>query len=72
MGPLWVLPIQAKLDSGVIAIKRYSTFPKGSELELHDQTQFSVKIKTFIGGESYPSADVQSAYTSTKNEKGVI
>ena len=44
-------------------MKEYSTFPKALQLELHPQIQFSVIYRTLIDGrETYPSAEMQSAY----------
>ena len=40
---LWV-----RVSLGVIAMKRYSTFPKASELEPHHQMQFSVILRTSL------------------------
>ena len=52
MGPKQVLPLQFRVDLGVMAMKRYSTFFKSPELEPHFQMQFSVIPDThfLVGG----------------------
>ena len=55
IGPYQVLPLQARVDLEAMAIKGYSAFPKTPALlEPHHQ----------IVRESYPSADVQSVYST--------
>ena len=46
------LIIFIRVDLGVMAMKRYSTFSKTSELEPHHQMQFNVICKTLVGGRS--------------------
>ena len=58
MGPKQVLPLWVKVDLGVMAMKGYSSFPKGPELEPHHQ---------ILEG-YYSSAEMQSLYsTGTAN-----
>ena len=64
MGPQQVLPIWVKVDLGVMATKRYSTFPKAPGLEPRHQMQFSVVSKTLIEREVLLSAEMQLAYST--------
>ena len=59
-----MLPPQARVDLGAMAMKSYSEFPKASvSLESHHQI---VIYRTFVGwvGVSYPSAEKQSVYST--------
>ena len=47
MRPLQALLLWVRVDMGVMAIKRYSTLPRVSNLELLYQMQFSVPPKMF-------------------------
>ena len=59
-----VLLFRAKVNLGVMAMKRYSTFPKAQALlELHWRL-FCVISRTIIG-ESYPFAKIQLVYSTT-------
>ena len=61
--PSHMLPLWAKLDLGLMAIKRWSTFLKAlASLDPQHQI-FSVISKKLVGG-SYPSAGMQSVYST--------
>ena len=64
MGPQQALPIQVRVDLGVIAIKRYSTFFEASRLDLHHQMQFIIMPKILIEVGSYSSTEMQSMYVA--------
>ena len=56
-----MLPLQAKVDLGAMALKRYSAFPKvPALLEPHHQI---VKCHIQLWG-SYPSAEKRSVYST--------
>ena len=57
-----MLPLQAKVDLGVMAIKGYSIFPKVPALLTI--RLFSVISSTLVGGESYHCAEMQSVYSA--------
>ena len=54
-----MLPCQAKVDLEVMAMKRYSTFPKAS------QSDCLVSYPEHSLGELYPSAEMQLVYSTT-------
>ena len=59
-----MVPLRARVDVGVMAIKEYSAFPKAPALlEPHHQI-FSVISRALVGGGSYPSAEKQSVYST--------
>ena len=65
MEPYQVLPLQARVNPRAMAMKGYSTLPKAPGLEPCHQMQFNVISKTLIGkGGSYPTAEVQSVYST--------
>ena len=49
---------------GVMATKKYSTFPKASRVEPRHQLQFSIISRTRLGVGPYPSAEMQSVYST--------
>ena len=62
--PYQVLPLQARVDLGAMAMKRCSIFPKAPALlEPHHQT-VKCHIKNTCWGGGYPSAEVQSLYST--------
>ena len=64
IGPYQVLPFRAKVDLGAMAMKGLSAFPKApASLEPHHQIVLC-HIQDTHGG-SYPSAEVQSVYSTT-------
>ena len=64
MRPQQVLPLQARVDLGVMVMKGYSMFFKAPGLEPHHQ-MFSVILRTLVvwGGDGYLSEEVQLAYS---------
>ena len=64
-------PFQVRVDLGVIAMKRYSTFSKALELELNHQIQFSVISRTLIEG-SNPPKEMQLACSTTPADMAVF
>ena len=58
LGPYWMLPLQAREDLGVIAMKGYFAFPKGSPSDC------LVSYPRHSLGESCPSAEIQSVYST--------
>ena len=58
MDPYQVLPLQTKVDLGVMAIKWYSTFPK--LLHYWNFINLFIVISRTLVGWFYPSAEVQS------------
>ena len=62
------------MDLGVIAMKRYSIFPKAPVKEPHHQRQFTAITRAHVrgGGLTYPSAEVQSAYSVAQNNRAVL
>ena len=56
--PYQMLPLQARVDLGVIAMKEYSTFLKAPALQL--LLLLSVISRIVVEGESYSSAEMQS------------
>ena len=59
-----MLPLRARVDFGVMAIKEYSTFPKAPALvEPHNEI-VQCHIQVTHGGGSYPSIEVQSVYST--------
>ena len=48
-----MLPLQARVDQGSMAMKEYSTFPQSSPLYLGN-----------LLGKSYPAAEIQSVYSA--------
>ena len=73
MGPEQVVTLSVTVDLGVIvilrvrlglrviAMKGYYIFPRSPGLEPHYE-MVQCHIKTFVGGESYLSAEIQSVY----------
>ena len=63
--PFQVLPLWARLDLGVMAMKEYSAFPKAQALlEPHHQiVQYHIEDARWQGG-SYPSAEMQTVYSA--------
>ena len=59
-----MLPLQARVDLGVMAMKKYSAFPKTPTLlQPHHQI---VILRTLTGGGSYHSAKMQSVYSAAQ------
>ena len=58
-----MLPFQARVDLGAIAMKVCSVFPKAPELLYITIRLFSV-ISRMLIGRSYPSAEVESVYST--------
>ena len=56
--------IKNEVDLEVMAIKEYSTFSKAPELEPHHQMQLTVIFSTLVSGFFYPSAEMQSVYST--------
>ena len=54
----------AWVELRAMTMKPYSTFPKASGLQSDSQVQFRV-ISGHSFGESYPSEEMQSAYSTT-------
>ena len=50
-------------------MKGYSTVSKVSQLEPHHQMQLDVISRRLVGGGSYPSAEMQSAYSTAPADK---
>ena len=63
MGLYQVLPLYVRMDLPTMAIKRYSTFPEAPGLKRH-RSNGLVSYQGHSLGRSYPSADIQSAYSS--------
>ena len=60
-----MLPLRARVDLGAMAMKEYSAFPKAPALlEPHHQIVSCHIQDTLYGGGSYPSAEVQSVYST--------
>ena len=61
-----MLPLQARVDPGVMAMKEYSAFPKAPVLlEPHHQIVYCHVLDTcWKRGGSYPSAKIQPMYSS--------
>ena len=59
-----------RVDLGVLVMKACSTFFRAPELKSHHQMQFSVISRKLVwclhGGGSYPSAEMQSAYSTAQ------
>ena len=57
MGSKQVLPLQVRVDMGLMTIKGYSTFPRSQDLEPHHQMLFNIILRTILFWESmsYPS-----------------
>ena len=53
-----------RVDLGVKAIKEYSTFSKSSGLKLYHQMVYCHIQDTLRGGVPYPSAEMQSVYST--------
>ena len=64
MGFNQVLPLQANVDLGTMAMKGYSHPPKLQHFWNLTIRLLSVKSGTLVGGRSYPSAEVQSVYST--------
>ena len=60
-----MLPLRARVGLGVIAVKEYSAFPKAPALLKPDHQIVSCHIQDTRcgGGESYPSAKMQSVHS---------
>ena len=76
-----MLQLQARVDLGAMAMKGYSAFPKAPTLlEPHHQMKFCDISRTLVrggggggGGErSYPSADMQSVYSTAPADLAVF
>ena len=64
-----MLPLRARKDLGAMAIKLYSTFRKAPGLlDLHHQIVLCHYQDTRFG-ESYPSAEKQSVYSTTLEKR---
>ena len=65
IGPYQVLPLWARVDLGAMVMKGYSAFPKAPALlEPHHQiVKCHIQDTRWRGG-SYPSAEVQSVYST--------
>ena len=61
-----MLPFQPRMDLGVTAMKRYSSFPKSITGTSSSDCLVSY-IRTLIGG-SYPDAEVQSVYSKAPDD----
>ena len=60
-----MLPLRARLDLGAMTMKEYSAFPKASALCWNLTIRlFSVIYRTLVGGGCYPSAEIQSVYST--------
>ena len=59
-----MLPLRARVDLGAMAMKGYSAFPKAPALLQPHHLMFSVISRHSLGGGSYPSAEVQSVYST--------
>ena len=65
IGPYQVLPRWARVNLGAMAMKGCSVFPKvPALLGPHHQTVKCDIQDTHLGGGSYPSAEVQSVYST--------
>ena len=66
MGTYQVLPFQVRVDLGAMAMKVYSPFPQNPKTPSLVQPHhiFSVIFRTFVGGGSYPSVEMQSVYST--------
>ena len=63
-----MIPLQAGVDLGAIAMKWYSEFPKSpTSLKTHPQI-VSYHIKTLVVRVSYPSAEKQSVYSRAQDD----
>ena len=63
IGPYRMLSFRARIDTGAIAIKRYSTFPKARTLPEPHHLVIFVISRTFVGGGGFYSFVVkQSVY----------
>ena len=63
MGPKQVLPLRVKMDQGVMAKKGYSTFTKAPKLASPSDSLVSYPGHLLVG-RSYPSAEMQWAYST--------
>ena len=64
-----MLSLQARMDQGVIAMKGYSAFPKVPVLlEPRYQIVWSHMQDTLWGGVSFPSAEMQSVYSTAPDK----
>ena len=59
-----MLPIRSRVDLGPMAMKGYSALPKAPALLEPFHQIFSIISRTFVGVGSYPSAEVQSVYST--------
>ena len=59
-----MLPHRVRVYLGAMEIKRYSTFAKSSKLEPRHKISFASYPGPSLGVESYPSAEMQSVYTT--------
>ena len=63
-----MLPLWARVDLGAMTIKGYSTFPKAPDITGTSPSDCLVPNLGHSLGVSYPSAEVQSVYsTATAN-----
>ena len=60
-----MLPLRARVDMGVMAMKGYSAFPKAPALLEPSGCLMSYLGHAWWGRGSYPSVEVQSVYTIT-------
>ena len=59
-----MLPLQARVDLGVMAMKGYYAFPKATALLKPQPSNCLVSYPGHLLGESYPSAEMQSVYSA--------
>ena len=65
IGPYQVLPLQARVDLGAMAMKGLSAFPQSSGITGTLPSRCLVLYPGYSLGESYPSAEMQSVYSAT-------
>ena len=59
-----MLPLQVRVNQGVMALKEYFAFPKTPELETHNRIVLCHTQDTCRWGwEAYPTAEMQLAYS---------
>ena len=61
-----MLSLRAQVDLGVMAMKRYSAFPKAPALLEPHQLIVYISYPGHMLGESYPSAEIQSVYSAAQ------
>ena len=67
-----MLPLQVRVNLAAMAIKRYSAFPKASALPEPQHQIAYCHIKDTRWGVSYPSAEVQSVYSTALADSAII